>query len=122
MKRKTVIATTVASLIIAASSTFAAAAYHRYAGPQENGTGITPHNWTLTPVGDQITLGDFPMGGALSPDGNYLIISNDGQGAESLQVVDTKIKCFWRFIRKSLDHFFCFGINNLQRLCTLSIV
>jgi YVTN family beta-propeller protein len=92
MKRKTVITSTVASLMIATSTAFAAAAYHRYAGLQENGSGITPHNWTLTPVGDQITLGDFPMGGALSPDGNYLIISNDGQGAQSIQVVDTKTK------------------------------
>ncbi len=30
------------------------------------------------------------MGGALSPDGKYLIVSNDGQGTESLQVIDVQ--------------------------------
>jgi YVTN family beta-propeller protein len=32
------------------------------------------------------------MGGAMSPDGNYLVITNDGQGEQSLQVIDTRTK------------------------------
>jgi YVTN family beta-propeller protein len=43
----------------------------------------------LGPAGKQVTLGDFPMGGAMSPDGKHLIITNDGQGEQSLQVIDT---------------------------------
>lgn len=60
------------------------------AGPKADGTGVTPHGWSLTPAGKQIPLGDFPMGGAISPDHRYLVVSNDGQGTQSLQVVDLK--------------------------------
>ncbi|PKR84643.1 bifunctional YncE family protein/alkaline phosphatase family protein [Heyndrickxia camelliae] len=90
MKKKTVITAAVAALMITTGSTYAAMNLNRSAGPGENNMGYTPYNTALTPVGQQITLGNFPMGGALSPDGNYLIVSNDGQGTQSLQVVDTK--------------------------------
>jgi YVTN family beta-propeller protein len=59
------------------------------AGPQGDGTGITTQGWFLTPVGQQVALGDRPMGIALSPDGNTILVSNDGASAiESLMVVD----------------------------------
>lgn len=90
MKKKTVITAAVAALMITTGSTYAAMNLNRSAGPGEKNMGYTPYNTALTPVGQQITLGNFPMGGALSPDGNYLIVSNDGQGTQSLQVVDTK--------------------------------
>jgi YVTN family beta-propeller protein len=54
-------------------------------GPQ----GVTTNNWTLTPAGVQIPVGDRPLGAALSPDGRYLAVSNDGQGTQSLALVDT---------------------------------
>ncbi|MCZ8517828.1 bifunctional YncE family protein/alkaline phosphatase family protein [Paenibacillus filicis] len=66
----------------------AMASYNIVAGPQSDNTGVNPHGWTLTPAGKQINLGDFPMGGSLSPDHHYLVVSNDGQGTQSLQVVD----------------------------------
>jgi YVTN family beta-propeller protein len=60
-----------------------------HAGPQGDGTGITTQGWDLTPVGDQVTLGDRPMGIALSPDGKTILVSNDGSSAiESLMVID----------------------------------
>lgn len=62
------------------------------AGPKPDGTGVTPHGWTLTPAGKQIALGDFPMGGAISPDHRYMVVSNDGQGTQSLQVVDLQLQ------------------------------
>lgn len=75
------------TLVLASGSAYAA--YQAMApGPQANATGVTPHDWTLTPAGNQVTLGDFPMGGAVSPDGKYLVVSNDGQGTQSLQVID----------------------------------
>jgi YVTN family beta-propeller protein len=43
----------------------------------------------VTPAGSQTTLGDLPLSTALSPDGKTLLVSNDGQGTQSLQVVDT---------------------------------
>ncbi|HEX4841936.1 MAG TPA: bifunctional YncE family protein/alkaline phosphatase family protein [bacterium] len=59
----------------------------RVAGP--HGTiGVTPNNWTLAPAGVQIAVGDRPLGAALSPDGRYLAVSNDGQGVQSLALVD----------------------------------
>jgi YVTN family beta-propeller protein len=60
----------------------------RVPGPH-GGEGVTPNNWTLTPAGMQIPIGDRPMGAALSPDGRYLAISNNGRGTQSLVLVDT---------------------------------
>jgi YVTN family beta-propeller protein len=51
--------------------------------------GVTPNNWTLTPAGLQIPIGDRPMGAALSPDGRYLAVSNNGEGTQSLALVNT---------------------------------
>lgn len=57
-------------------------------GPQPDGTAITTQGWLLTPAGNQVQLGDRPYGIAQSPDGKTLLVSNDGQGTQSLQVVD----------------------------------
>ena len=51
--------------------------------------GVTTTNWTLSPAGIQVAVGDRPLGAALSPDGRYLAVSNDGQGIQSLVLVDT---------------------------------
>ncbi|WP_051317003.1 bifunctional YncE family protein/alkaline phosphatase family protein [Ectobacillus panaciterrae] len=88
MKRGKLLAASFATFLIGTTSAFAA--YSNFVGPHEDGTGVIPHGWTLTPSGKQVTLGDFPMGGALSPDHRYLIVSNDGQGEQSLQVVDVE--------------------------------
>ncbi len=60
------------------------------AGPQGDGTAVTPVGYRVTPAGRQTTLGDLPLGMALSPDGGMLLVSNDGQGTQSLQVVDPR--------------------------------
>jgi YVTN family beta-propeller protein len=60
----------------------------RVPGPRD-GQGITPGNWTLTPAGTQVPVGDRPLGAALSPDGRYLAVSNDGRGVQSVALVDT---------------------------------
>lgn len=49
---------------------------------------MTSYDWTLTPAGDQKTLGDFPIGAAMSPDHRYMVVTNDGFGMQSIQVVD----------------------------------
>ncbi|MGZ4465446.1 MAG: alkaline phosphatase family protein [Nocardioides sp.] len=61
----------------------------RQAGPRADGTAVTPLGYDVKPAGSQTTLGDLPLGSALSPDGKLLLVSNDGQGTQSLQVVDT---------------------------------
>lgn len=86
---KKLMATALATLVLG-SGTAAYAAYTLTPGPKAGGTGVTPHGWNLTPAGTQLTLGDFPMGGAVSPDHHYLVVSNDGQGTQSLQVVNIK--------------------------------
>ncbi|MDQ2882606.1 MAG: bifunctional YncE family protein/alkaline phosphatase family protein [Actinomycetota bacterium] len=60
-----------------------------HAGPGDDGTGVTPIGYTVTPAGKQTNLGDLPLGAVSSPDGRWLVISNDGQGEQSLQVIDT---------------------------------
>jgi YVTN family beta-propeller protein len=45
------------------------------------------NNWTITPAGTETPLGDLPMNAVLSPDGHTLLVSNDGAGIQSLQVV-----------------------------------
>jgi YVTN family beta-propeller protein len=65
-----------------------------HAGPQGDGTAITPIGWRVTPAGKQIELqtgavyADRPYGVAQSPDGHHLLISSDGQSTESLMLVD----------------------------------
>ncbi|MCZ8513884.1 glutaminyl-peptide cyclotransferase [Paenibacillus filicis] len=85
---KKLIATTLATLLLGSGTAFAA--YNVVAGPQANDTGVTPLGWTVTPAGKQLSLGDKPWGGAISPDQQYLVVSNDGEGPQSLQVVDIK--------------------------------
>ncbi|HYM70337.1 MAG TPA: bifunctional YncE family protein/alkaline phosphatase family protein [bacterium] len=63
----------------------------RLAGP-DGQTGITSNNWTLTPAGVQVAVGDRPLGAALSPDGRYLAVSNDGDGVQSLALLDTSAR------------------------------
>src|SRR5438094_3408291 len=58
-------------------------------GPQPDGPGVTPNHWLLTPAGLQVEVGDRPLGIATTPDGRYLLISNNGQGEQSLVLFDT---------------------------------
>src|SRR5439155_12582376 len=58
-------------------------------GPQPGGTRITPNHWLLTPAGLQVEVGDRPLGMAMTPDGRYLLLSNNGQGVQSLVLFDT---------------------------------
>ncbi|HYR64105.1 MAG TPA: bifunctional YncE family protein/alkaline phosphatase family protein [Actinomycetota bacterium] len=81
-------ATGVAAATFLLGGAVAAAATFRHAGPQGDGTAITPVGYRVTPAGTQTNLGDLPLALRLSPDGSVLLVSNDGQGTQSLQVVD----------------------------------
>jgi YVTN family beta-propeller protein len=83
-------------LLLGATATGGALAFSRmFAGPQGNGTGVTPNGWLVTPAGhqldlaDQVTWADRPDGQALSPDGRTLLISSGGQSLVTMKVVDT---------------------------------
>jgi YVTN family beta-propeller protein len=57
-------------------------------GPRPDGTAITTYGWRVTPAGQQAPLGEKPFGAALSPDGAYLAISNDGEHIQSLSLLN----------------------------------
>lgn len=46
------------------------------------------NGWALTPVGEHLPLGDFPLQLAFSPDEQVLVATNNGYGAHSLTLVD----------------------------------
>jgi YVTN family beta-propeller protein len=77
------------ALFLTLATTASASPRPVVAGPQGDGTGVTPYGWTVTPVGRQVILGDKPFGTTRSPDGKTLLVSNDGQYNQSLSVVDT---------------------------------
>jgi YVTN family beta-propeller protein len=58
-------------------------------GPRPDGAAVLPSGYAVTPAGQQTPLGDLPLAAAASPDGHWLVVSNDGQGTQSLQVIDT---------------------------------
>lgn len=70
----------------------AAAPAARTAGPVHVGAdgrvAVTPVGYRLTPAGKQTFLGELPLGMVLSPDGASLVVSNNGVGTQSLQVVN----------------------------------
>jgi len=62
----------------------------RGARPGAEGGGVTllPNGWRIAPAGRHITVGDLPLAMVESPDGRYLIVSNDGYAKPTLAVVD----------------------------------
>ena len=46
------------------------------------------NGWSLTPVGEQITLGDLPLNIAVSPSKKLLAVTNNGQSDQSVQLID----------------------------------
>ncbi|MFQ4150354.1 hypothetical protein AAGW05_16980 [Arthrobacter sp. LAPM80] len=84
MKKKTI--PVIASPLLQAH--IAVAAVTTVAGPQNDGTAVTPAGMRGTPAGRQTTLGGLPLNSAISPGGGKLAVTNDGQGPHSLQLVD----------------------------------
>ncbi|MEW1823765.1 bifunctional YncE family protein/alkaline phosphatase family protein [Arthrobacter sp. NPDC080031] len=74
------------SCVLVGGAAFAAVS--TFAGPHEDGTAVTSIGMRVTPTGQQTSLGDLPLNSALSPDGKRLAVTNNGQGTQSLQLVD----------------------------------
>ena len=53
---------------------------------------LLPNGWTVTPAGAQIPVGDFPLALVLHPDGRHLLVSNNGHGPQSVDVIDAGTK------------------------------
>jgi YVTN family beta-propeller protein len=59
---------------------------------ETNNRVLLPNGWWLSPAGEQIRLGDFPLNAALSEDERYLAITHSGQSKAELMLVDVKQK------------------------------
>jgi YVTN family beta-propeller protein len=60
--------------------------------PGAMGQGVTllPNGWKIAPAGRHMTVGDLPLAMVESPDGNYLIVTNNGYAKPTLTVVDLR--------------------------------
>jgi YVTN family beta-propeller protein len=76
------------ALVLSGSAVALAASSSGLVGPRPDGTALTTYGWRVTPAGKQSPLGEKPFGAALSPDGKYLAVSNNGMHTQSLSLVD----------------------------------
>jgi DNA-binding beta-propeller fold protein YncE len=83
-----VLALAVLALSVIAFALTAAAAYASPNVP-DPATGFLLNGRQLTPQGAQVTLGNFPTGGAVTADGRFLWTVSAGVGANDIRVVDT---------------------------------
>lgn len=62
----------------------------RRPGAVEEGVTLLPNGWRIAPAGRHIPVGDLPMAMVPSPDGRFLVVTNNGYSKPSLTVVDTQ--------------------------------
>jgi YVTN family beta-propeller protein len=51
---------------------------------------MLPNGWQLTPAGQSIAVGDLPLNLAVSKSQRYMAVTNNGQGAQSIELIDVK--------------------------------
>src|SRR4029453_11905678 len=51
-------------------------------------TVLLPNQWSLKPIGRQVTVGDFPVNIQVSPDGKYAAVLHCGHGNHEIVVLD----------------------------------
>jgi len=57
-------------------------------GPLGLGVTLLPNGWTIAPAGRHLVVGDLPLAMAESPDGRWLLVSNNGYQLPSISIVD----------------------------------
>lgn len=55
-------------------------------------TVLLPNQWSLKPVGEQVTVGDFPVNIQLSPDGRFAAVLHCGYRKHEIVVLDVKTR------------------------------
>ena len=60
-------------------------------GSLGHGVVLLPNGWKLAPAGRHVNAGDLPLAMVASPDGRFVIITNNGWSKPSLSIYDTKI-------------------------------
>src|SRR2546428_11206044 len=51
---------------------------------------LLPNGWTLTPEGAQVPTSDLPLNMVLSNDGRYLLVTTNGAGDQTINVIDLR--------------------------------
>ena len=51
---------------------------------------MLPNGWSLTPAGRSVEVGDLPLNIAVSSTKKWIAVTNNGQGTQSIQLIDTK--------------------------------
>ena len=49
---------------------------------------LLPNGWRISPVGQHFTVGDLPMNLVVTPDGDHVIVTNNGYSQPNLVVYD----------------------------------
>ena len=57
-------------------------------GRGSDGTILLPDGWRIAPVGRHLSIGDLPLAMTESPDGRYLLVTDNGYARPSLVLVD----------------------------------
>ncbi|HEY6892735.1 MAG TPA: alkaline phosphatase family protein [Rhodanobacteraceae bacterium] len=57
-------------------------------GVQADGTVVLPNGWRLNPVGKHLPVSTLPLNLAVTADGRYAVVTNDGLAKPSFSVVD----------------------------------
>ncbi len=60
----------------------------RLPGRVQAGVTLLPNGWTIAPVGRHAYIGDLPLNYVLSPDGRYVIVTNNGWSKPTLTIYD----------------------------------
>jgi YVTN family beta-propeller protein len=92
---RSVIRLLIAGLLLVSVSTpvsiMAAAADYNVESPAAVGK-VLPNDWHISPAGIQVTVGNLPTNGAITPDGHYLAVTNNGCSpkTQEISIVDLK--------------------------------
>ncbi len=49
-----------------------------------------PNGWKITPLGENLPLGDLPLNIAVSSSGKYLAVTNNGESDQTIDLIDVK--------------------------------
>jgi YVTN family beta-propeller protein len=59
-------------------------------GKISGGRVLLPNGWHLSPAGKQVEVGDTPLNFDIDPSGEYAIVANNGEGDQTVSIVDLK--------------------------------
>ena len=80
----------ISQLILATLGLSCSGAHVALPGKTAEGRMRLPNGWYITPAGKQIEVGDAPLNFDIGPGGNYAIVTNNGEGEQTVCIVDVK--------------------------------